>query len=162
MMRRFAALVGALVVLSVAGLALAQFSIEAQVRRMLDAWAANPPAPLASFRYRDVAYDIAERKLTVTGVEFASATAVRKQETAIERIELVDFNPALLEKIANPDLYRDGRGDGAFARLATSGRAVGIRGSNDSGRFRTAEMTVRQISARQFAEAPTAAAFSKE
>lgn len=144
-----------------AGWAHAQLAlIEQQAKSFLDGLAAKPPAPFTSFKYGSVQFDPASRTLTVTALELTSSTpADGPRKVTIARADLVDFNPFAVQKIVEPGQYRDGRGDGAFAAVLSSMvlRQVTLENPKNTSTF--AAVQARNVSARQFDVAPTAANF---
>jgi hypothetical protein len=159
-MRRLAAVVSVVLGLClVAGLAWAQLSIEGQIKAVLDAWVAKPPGQFTSFRYGSATFDLATRKTVVTDFELAGGPAEKVERVKVGRIELVDFNPLMIQKIADSATYRDGKGDGAFARIAGQVQLLTFEMTGKN-RLRVREMLLSEFFGRQFDTAPSS--FSKD
>ena len=159
-MRRVAAVVSVVLGLCLAGLAWAQLSIEGQIKSVLDGWVAKPPGQFTSFRYGSATFDLATRKTVVTDFELAGGPADKVERVKIGRIELVDFNPLMIQKIADSATYRDGKGDGAFARIAGQAQVLTFEMTGNKNRLRVRELLANEVFGRQFDAAPSS--FSKD
>ena len=148
----------AIAVLAWSAFALAQNLVEREARVMLDGWVRTPPGPFTAFKYGAVRFDFAERRLTVTDIELTGAPDVER--IAIEAVSIIDPQPFALDNVINPARYRDGKGQGDFAQVASRIEVRTIEVTSSDGEATIATVAAGAVALRQFAQAPTAQVLS--
>lgn len=152
-LRRYAVGAVAIVIMAWSAMAIAQNMVEREVRAMLDAWAREPPEPFSGFKFGEIRYDLTQRRLTVSDVELSGGP--KDLKIAIESVGIVDPQPAALENVINPERYKDGKGQGDFAQVASMMQFTNIKITSESSDGSIAAIGVGTVAMRQFSVAPT-------
>lgn len=152
MRRAVLAATGVLVATVVAGMGGYLFVedwMEGEVRTQLDARVRTPPAPYAGFAYDGMSFSLWSRRTTLEGVRLRGEGTV--PSVTIRRLVAKSFDPAALERVARPDRYVGGSGDGVLRPLATSvdidELVVGVDGG---ARLRVDRIAMDLVAIRQF------------
>ncbi len=158
--RRFVVGVSAIAVLVWSAIAVAQNLVEREARALLDAWVRTPPAPFTGFKYGAVRFDLTARRLTVAEIELTGAPDTER--VTIESVSVVDPQPFALDKAINPGRYKDGRGQGDFAQVASRIEARNIGIESTDGEATVSTVATGAVALRQFTRAPTAQLFGDD
>ncbi len=152
-LRRYAIGAAAVVILAWSAIALAQNMVERETRALLDAWVKSPPEPFTTFKYGEVRFDLTQRRLTIDNVELSGDPDTPR--VTIESVGIVDPQPFALDNVINPARYKDGKGQGDFAQVASLMQFRSIKVEAKDGETTIAAIGVGAVSLKQFEVAPT-------
>jgi hypothetical protein len=152
-LRRYAIAAAAVIVLAWSAFAIAQGMVEREARVMLDDWVKSPPEPFTEFKYGDVRFDLAQRRLNIDNLELSGHPSGLR--ITIESVGIVDPQPFALDNVINSARYKDGKGQGDFVQVASQAQVRNIKFEQGGNEATIAAIGIGAVSLRQFAVAPT-------